>query len=295
MKRRHKRAGGAGKDQELNQTKPPPIRCEKCNKAFETVEERTIHIKTSPIHFCCQKCEGTVEFYRISALSSHYKIQHPELYCHLCDHYYATVKKRKIHIKTSTRHFCCQNCDDVVEFDNAFNLRLHYGICHSLWCCHYCDHRFSAVKELFAHVREAHYPCDGCHNYFFTSELLKAHRKTCKMVNPLKEKPPRSELPKGDLPKKEIPKPRERNPPIASIPGNYYVTLGISPHSSHEQVVKAAKEMRVKMHPDRLKRQGGLTLEQEERINVEAALVGQAADILSNPEARAKYDKKLRA
>lgn len=73
------------------------------------------------------------------------------------------------------------------------------------------------------------------------------------------------------------------------------MTLGISPDSSQEQIIKAAKEVRIKTHPDRLKRQGGLTEEQERKVDVEAALVGQAADILSNPELRRKYDMRLRA
>ena len=294
MKRRHK-AGGAGKEQEFNQTKPPPIRCEKCNRDFKTVEEREIHIKTSPSHFWCRKCEGIVEFYNLPALSSHYKSQHPELYCHKCDQHYASVEERKVHIKTSKDHFCCQDCDDMVEFGNAFHLALHYEFYHSLWFCQNCDHRFSTDRELFAHMREAHYPCHGCHEYFITSELLEAHRKTCEKVNPPKSKRSRSELPKRKPPKKAFPEPRERKPPIANTPGDHYAVLGISPHSPHEQVVKAAKEMRIKMHPDRLKRQGGLTPEQEERIDVEAALVGQAADTLSNPALRAKYDRTLRA
>ncbi len=51
--------------------------------------------------------------------------------------------------------------------------------------------------------------------------------------------------------------------------------------------------MRVKMHPDRLKRPGGLTREQEKEIDQEAALVGQAADVLSDQKARARYDLEL--
>lgn len=105
MKRKHKKAGGAGKEHDTNQTKFPPIRCEKCNIAFETVEERTTHIKTSSTHFCCQKCEGIVEFHTSSALFLHHINQHPAFYCYICDHHSATAEEHKIHVKTSPRHF----------------------------------------------------------------------------------------------------------------------------------------------------------------------------------------------
>ena len=75
---------------------------------------------------------------------------------------------------------------------------------------------------------------------------------------------------------------------------DHYATLGISADSSHEEVLKAAKEMRVKKHPDRRKRREGLSSEEMEKIDVEAALVGQAADVLSDAKLRAKYDSKLR-
>ena len=76
-------------------------------------------------------------------------------------------------------------------------------------------------------------------------------------------------------------------------PENHYKTLDIGPDSSHEQIVQAAREIRIKVHPDQLKRVGGPTEEQERAINREAALVGQAAHVLSDPVLRRKYDMKL--
>lgn len=80
---------------------------------------------------------------------------------------------------------------------------------------------------------------------------------------------------------------------MAGLP-DHYERLGISKGSSHEQVLKAAKEMRVKTHPDRLKRREGLTEEEIREIDVEAALVGEAADVLSDPGMRYRYDCKMR-
>ena len=51
--------------------------------------------------------------------------------------------------------------------------------------------------------------------------------------------------------------------------------------------------MRVMTHPDRLKRREGLTAEQGKAIDKEAARVGEAADVLSDPLARALYDLKM--
>ena len=74
---------------------------------------------------------------------------------------------------------------------------------------------------------------------------------------------------------------------------DHYKRLGVSIDSSHEEVVRAAKEMRVKMHPDWRKRTVGLTVEEERMIDLEAQLVGQAADILTDPDARKAYDSHV--
>ena len=75
---------------------------------------------------------------------------------------------------------------------------------------------------------------------------------------------------------------------------DHYAVLGVSPYADYDQIVKAAKEMRVKVHPDRRKRAAGVLSEEELRaIDEEAARVGMAADILSDPELRLQYDFKV--
>ena len=49
----------------------------------------------------------------------------------------------------------------------------------------------------------------------------------------------------------------------------------------------------MKTHPDRLKRREGLTEEIKHDIDAKAALVGQAADVLSDPTLRANYDRSM--
>ena len=243
-----------------NREKHSPILCVKCGKDFETVEERANHIRTSRKHFCCRKCDDTVEFKDFPSLCLHYRCHHPLLHCRRCNLRFTTAEELNNHIKTSPRHFCCQQCDGAVQFRDTYNLRLHYKKCHPLTYCQICDEHFAASYELHAHTEECHTRCNSCQRRFSNPDQLNAHRKICKKTN----------------------KPR-----------SHYATLGISPHSSHEQILKAAKEMRVRTHPDRLKRGRGLTEAQEMKIDAEAALVGQAADILSDPELRAKYDENL--
>ena len=269
-----------GQKQGLNQTKRPSIRCAKCNKNFETAEERINHIKTSPMHYACRRCVGIVEFTDFTGLCLHYKHHHPLLHSYSCVHHFATAEEHRVHVKNSPHHFCCQICDGAVEFQNTCSLHLHYRCHHPLLYCQLCDRPFPTLDKSFAHMQDCHNYCDGCHVYFSSPGILQTHRVTCGKANTPK--------------KKEAPRPRERKA-NAETPRSHYVTLGISPDSSQEQIIKAAKEVRIKTHPDRLKRQGGLTEEQERKVDVEAALVGQAADILSNPELRRKYDMRLRA
>lgn len=70
----------------------------------------------------------------------------------------------------------------------------------------------------------------------------------------------------------------------------YYAVLNVSQHASHEEVVKAAELMRVKCHPDRSKRWGGLSSEEKGDADRRAALVGQAADVVCDPSSGYRYD-----
>ena len=73
---------------------------------------------------------------------------------------------------------------------------------------------------------------------------------------------------------------------------NHYQVLGIGRYCSHDEVVRAAKEMRVRMHPDRRKRLGMTEVEMKV-VDEEAARVGMAADVLTDPELRERYDVKV--
>ena len=85
------------------------------------------------------------------------------------------------------------------------------------------------------------------------------------------------------------PKPRARD----NLP-DLYAILKISHLATDDQIRSAAKRRRVEVHPDRLKRPGMSESEKDE-IDAAAARVGQASDVLLNPEQKLKYDRKLYA
>ena len=185
-----------------------------------------------------------------------------------------TQGARDEHINFSTRHLGCRYCRNPTrEFDRESELKAHYRSSHFAWYCHFCDKHFSTPTERDIHTRKNLHPqCDRCSRLFKTQGLLNAH---CQMHHP-------------NANKFQSP---ARKPTVKRAP-DHYATLGINAASSHEEVLKAAREMRVRTHPDRLKRQEGLTEEGKRRIDGMAAKVGEAADVLCDPEMRRRYDAK---
>ena len=53
--------------------------------------------------------------------------------------------------------------------------------------------------------------------------------------------------------------------------------------------------MRIANHPDKLKRKGGLSVQDMMAIDAKAQEVGHAADVLSDLSSRAKYDMDVLA
>ncbi len=71
-------ASAARKEHTFNPMRSPPILCAKCNRSFDTVRDRTLHIRNSPKHNCCRECQDLVEFHSIIlTLCSHYQTPHP--------------------------------------------------------------------------------------------------------------------------------------------------------------------------------------------------------------------------
>ncbi|KAI9874150.1 MAG: hypothetical protein M1830_010137 [Pleopsidium flavum] len=72
----------------------------------------------------------------------------------------------------------------------------------------------------------------------------------------------------------------------------HYEVLGVSPDVDRATLEKAAKLARITAHPDKRVRPE-MSSEEKQAINEEAAKVGQAADILTNPRKRAVYNRGI--
>ena len=75
---------------------------------------------------------------------------------------------------------------------------------------------------------------------------------------------------------------------------DHYATLKLGPSATDEEIKSAAKRRRVEVHPDKLKKEG-MSESERAKIDEAAAKVGQAADVLQNPEQKREYDCKLYA
>ena len=219
--------------------------------------------------------------------------------CHLS---FSTTEKALEHILTSSRHFTCEICKEwynpknggeikVEEYETADDLYAHQKKRHPTSFCDHCDKWLPVFDDHAQHLITEHcHACDVCPlkevGVFPTAALLEEHKRSKMHLRYVTRKACQ------DVP---VPKKAEKSPAEKkkNYPG-HYGTIQISPYSTQQEVNKAAKAMRISTHPDRLKRQAGLTEEQKKAIDVHAILVGQAADILSDPHLRRKYDSEIR-
>ena len=214
--------------------------------------------------------------------------EEPSIECIKCDLGFSTRGDYLDHIISSPFHFNCKQCikrpgsTQVVEFESANVLRSHWNQQHADLYCEHCDRCFTEPIETILHFQRQHnHTCFVCGvDALPTIKLLQAHRRSAehkkecakaytKFLNTLS--------PKLD---------------VDNVP-NHYATLQVDPYSSQYQVFKAADDMRIKTNPGRLKRQGGLTEEQEIAMDVEAARVREASDVLTDPTLRRAYDRRM--
>lgn len=147
------------------------FQCLKCNKAFQTAEERVTHIKTSSSHIFCQTCEDNVEFESYLGLYLHIKDRHPHLlYCDHRDHPCATVEESRIQTNAPPG-FCCKKCDNVVETRSTLKI-CSQSKTSSMWYCYFSDHPYSEQIES----SRIHYRCRVCNRTDVESDVnLRKH------------------------------------------------------------------------------------------------------------------------
>ncbi|KAL8844066.1 MAG: hypothetical protein Q9176_001472 [Flavoplaca citrina] len=90
--------------------------------------------------------------------------------------------------------------------------------------------------------------------------------------------------------------PPKYNDVVKDAPPNHYARLGLSDGASAEEIKKACKKMRVKTHPDQVKREHpNMTEEEMRKATVLSAKVGEAADVLEDPSQKRDYDDMIYA
>ncbi|KAL8900379.1 MAG: hypothetical protein Q9192_001107 [Flavoplaca navasiana] len=90
--------------------------------------------------------------------------------------------------------------------------------------------------------------------------------------------------------------PPKYNDVVKDAPPNHYARLGLTEGASAEEIKKACKKMRVKTHPDQVKRENpNMTEEEIRKATVLSAKVGEAADVLEDPSQKRDYDDMIYA
>ncbi|KAL8682666.1 MAG: hypothetical protein Q9224_006755, partial [Gallowayella concinna] len=82
---------------------------------------------------------------------------------------------------------------------------------------------------------------------------------------------------------------------MKDVPPNHYARLGLSEDATAEEIKKASKKMRIQTHPDQVKKGNpNMTEDELAKVTSTAANVGEAADVLEDPDKKREYDEKIR-
>ncbi|KAL8777434.1 MAG: hypothetical protein Q9213_007871 [Squamulea squamosa] len=82
---------------------------------------------------------------------------------------------------------------------------------------------------------------------------------------------------------------------VKDIPPNHYARLGLSENATAEEIKIASKKMRVKTHPDQVKKEKpNMTEEELAKVTAISAKVNDAVDVLQDPREKALYDRRIR-
>lgn len=251
------------------------LRCSKCGMGFLFPGSKELHLQFSACRFTCKLCNDI--FRSDLDLKDHWKTVHARLYCSICEKVCISRRAKAFH--DHHKHFRCEPCNCAFgskeEWDYHHQTHIHIRYC-SICCCFIRD-----IEEQWAkHKQEC-----------FVQRQAEAGSESDTSTRTKEDDNPKCK-------NKEHAKSKENSGPAAAkgIPEgvpNFYGYLNIHPLSSHEEIIKAARKRRVKVHPDKLKKPG-MTDEELRKIDQTAMQVGWAADILLDPDKRAKYDGELR-
>ena len=281
------------------------LQCRYCSEetTFRFPWDRDQHIKDT--HFPCMVCreiynDGTyVTFRSAKALLWHKKQHHGELFCDLCDKSFTSTAERQRH--DSDNHVLCPHCPHHLYRDKE-----ELETKHRQRYCHFCRQRID--PHLKRKHMEQYHPSD-CEDCAYNQDK---DVRFCAVHEPKKpEEEPRpwgkfwsdwyhhqqqhAEEANGSNSKRNRDDKKSHWPeemPEGTL--DLYAILNVDPQSHLDEIKKAAKEMRIATHPDRLVHKAGISFLEVEMINETAKMVGFAADILTKAESRRGYDEEVK-
>ena len=298
--------------------------CEMCFLSFRTVNEREEHVNSNVLrHYTCPFCRDPTIYPTRHALSREHDCT-DRIACRYCvvPSWWPNRKARDEHVRTG--HWTCSACEEEVVFVDGEALIRHKNQEHWARYCPWCDMLLKDEADRTTHLRERHFDCQSCRIHlkelvdkirhiatvchfcrlqFRTSDQKELHMQEhhsdecedCRFQNRPGEEYCDSH---GNVHDKEEEEEEEsaqpETPPPEPTPEgelDLYAILKVNRRSTVEEIAKAAKKRRIEIHPDRLERQKGLSLEEKETIREKAKQVGFAADILSDVKRKQMYDR----
>lgn len=232
--------------------------------------------------------------------------------CTHCKTVFESASQGREHTFWCANNHQCPHCpNDSRRYPEPMPLYRHYRKAHQPFPCSLCDVTI-IDGQRDAHMAEYH-PAEGlpdpplhhervpeerncpwCTEAYTQATYLDHINAHLRSGNSRYGKPePRADPRARQTPKEDAePKPKVPEIRLPDRQPNHYETLGVKYGASQDEIAIAARAMRIKVHPDRLKRAGGLTPADLDAIDERAKRVGWAADVLCCENSRKKYDRR---
>lgn len=134
---------------------PEPTRwCQKCERAFETIEAYKLHLKASNRHYLCHYCDSLADYHTLARLQSHWQVNHSSVFCKLCYQNFSSPAEKQDHLLF--HHSICEPCR--IWFLSPHYRRYHwtYSTAHRDTYCRFCNLDFPNHVALDGHMISVH-------------------------------------------------------------------------------------------------------------------------------------------